>query len=89
MLGGTNFDEALAEWALKTEKIDFKGLKKEVRDRATATLTTQVDELATVLGRAETTVQLLPGLLGEDKPRRYFVAFQNEVFKYAYYLLKY
>lgn len=45
MLGGTNFDEALVQWALGAEKINFDGVKPEARDRARAELLEQVIEV--------------------------------------------
>ena len=45
--------------------------------RARDQFATQVDDLAEVLGAAESALQVAPALLGADRPRRYFVLVQQ------------
>lgn len=47
-------------------------------DTARQQLTTQVEQLGHQLGVADKALHLLPPMLGQDGPRRYFVAFQND-----------
>jgi molecular chaperone DnaK len=63
MLGGTNFDEAFAEWALKTQNIDLDSVDKTMRDRAMAKLFDAVIDAKTQLSSLEETFLAVPNIL--------------------------
>jgi molecular chaperone DnaK len=63
MLGGTNFDEALAEWVLRTQNIKLDGLKKEARDRTMATLMEQVIDTKISLSSVDELDLCVPNIL--------------------------
>lgn len=63
MLGGTNFDEAYAEWVLRTQGINLAPLKKELRDRAMATLMEQVIATKINLSDTEEAYLAVPNIL--------------------------
>ena len=63
MLGGTNFDESFAEWALKSQNIKLNDQKKELRDRALATLMEQIIAAKIDLSFIEEVYLTVPNLL--------------------------
>jgi molecular chaperone DnaK (HSP70) len=63
MLGGTNFDEALAQWALDTQRIKFDGITPEAKNRAMATLMEQVIATKIQLSSIESTYLTVPNIL--------------------------
>ncbi len=63
MLGGTNFDEAFAEWVLKDQGIDLKPLEKAVRDRALANLYEEVIKAKISLSSLEEVFIAVPNIV--------------------------
>ena len=63
MLGGTNFDDSFAEWALGSQKISLNDQKKEVRDRAIATLMEQIIAAKVDLSFVEEVYLTVPNIL--------------------------
>ncbi|MCE9563856.1 MAG: Hsp70 family protein [Planctomycetes bacterium] len=63
MLGGTNFDEALAQWALNAQGIKFDGLKPEAKSRAVANLMEQVIKTKRELSSVDSSYLTVPNIL--------------------------
>lgn len=63
MLGGTNFDEAFAEWILKEQKINLESLDKPARDRAMANLLEKIIESKITLSNLEEVYLAVPNIL--------------------------
>ncbi len=66
MLGGTNFDEDFANWALMAQAIDLNAVEKADRDRSLAKLIEAVIEAKQQLSAMEETYLSVPNILPDQ-----------------------